>query len=149
MLRKTYLANKSEQKHMSRGMRFPTMWYVRPAKTQTVCAYAQSDQSLCLSLEYSMSIKLLTEHHLKFLSLKGSCTNSSESRLLKMPHYWKSHAAAHICLRLKILHSSCYPKTMYSLRSHSSIQRWLEKAERDKLNRKMKILLHLSVVQYY
>ena len=37
-------------------MRFPTMWYVRPAKAQT--------------LEYSMSVKLLTEHHLEFLSLK-------------------------------------------------------------------------------
>ena len=27
-------------------------------------AYAQSDQSFCLSLEYSMSVKLLTEHNL-------------------------------------------------------------------------------------
>ena len=26
--------------YMSRGMRFPTMWYVRPAKAQTSCAYA-------------------------------------------------------------------------------------------------------------
>ena len=31
-------------------------------------SYAQSDQSLCLSLENSMSFKLLTEHHLMFLS---------------------------------------------------------------------------------
>ena len=38
------------------------------------CAYAQSDQRLCLSLEYSMSVKLLTEHHLEFLSLKIDCT---------------------------------------------------------------------------
>ena len=35
---------------------------LRPA-----CAYAQSDQSLCLSLEYPMSVKLLTDHHLRFL----------------------------------------------------------------------------------
>ena len=41
-----------------------------------------------------MSVKLLTEHHLEFLSLKGGCTGSSESTLVKMPHYWKSHAAA-------------------------------------------------------
>ena len=27
-----------------------------------------SDQSLCLSLEYSMSVKLLTEHHLRFIA---------------------------------------------------------------------------------
>ena len=61
-----------------------------------VCAYAQSDQSLCLSLEYSISVKLLTEHHLEFLSLKGDCTGLSESTLVKMLHCWKSHAAAQI-----------------------------------------------------
>ena len=33
-----------------------------------------------------MSVKLLTEHHLEFLSLKGGCTCSSESTLVKMPH---------------------------------------------------------------
>ena len=43
-----------------------------------------------------MSVKLLTEHHLKFLSLKGGCTGSSESTLVKMPHCWKSHATAQI-----------------------------------------------------
>ena len=43
-----------------------------------------------------MSVKLLTEHHLEFLSLKGGCTGSSESTLVKMSHCWKSHAAAHI-----------------------------------------------------
>ena len=37
------------------------------------CAYGQSDQSLCLSLEYSICVKLLTEHHLQFLSLTGGC----------------------------------------------------------------------------
>ena len=62
-------------------MRFPTMLYVRPAK-----AYAQSDQRLCSSLEYSMSVKLLTEHLLEVPSLKGGCTCSSESTLVKMPH---------------------------------------------------------------
>ena len=43
-----------------------------------------------------MSVKLLTEHHLEFLSLKGGCTDLSESILVKMPHYWKSHVAVHI-----------------------------------------------------
>ena len=62
---------------------------LRPA-----CAYAQSDQSLCQSLEYSMIVKQLTEHHLEFLSFKGGCTGSSESTLAKMPHCWKSHATA-------------------------------------------------------
>ena len=38
-----------------------------------------------------MIVKLLTEHHLEFLSLKGGCRGSSESTLVKMPHCWKSH----------------------------------------------------------
>ena len=59
---------------------------LRPA-----CAYAQSDQSLCWSLEYSVSVKLLTEHNLKFLYLKEGCTGSSESTHVKTPHCWKSH----------------------------------------------------------
>ena len=36
------------------------------------------------SPEYSMSVRLLTEHNLKFLSLKGGCTGSSESIHVKM-----------------------------------------------------------------
>ena len=40
-----------------------------------------------------MSVKLLTEHHLEFLSLKGGCTGTSESTLVIMPHCWKSHAS--------------------------------------------------------
>ena len=43
-----------------------------------------------------MTVKLLTEHHLEFLSLKGGCTGSSESTLVKMPHCWKSHVTAQI-----------------------------------------------------
>ena len=43
-----------------------------------------------------MNVKLLTEHHLEFLSLKGGCIGSSESTLVKMQHCWKSHVAAHI-----------------------------------------------------
>ena len=60
-----------------------------------ICTYVQSDQSRCWSLEYSMSVKLLIEHHLKFLSLKGGCICSSESSLVKRPHCWKSNVAAH------------------------------------------------------
>ena len=33
-----------------------------------------------------MSVKLLTEHCLEFASLKGGCTGSSESTLVRMPH---------------------------------------------------------------
>ena len=43
-----------------------------------------------------MSVKLLTEHRLEFLSLKGGCRGSSESTLVKMSNCWKSHAVAQI-----------------------------------------------------
>ena len=43
-----------------------------------------------------MIVKLLTEHHLEFLILKGDCKGSSESTLVKKSNCWKSHAAAHI-----------------------------------------------------
>ena len=64
------------------------------------CPYAQSDQSIHLSLEYSMTFKLLTEHCLEFLSMKGSCTGLLESTLVKKPHFWKSHAAAHMYMAI-------------------------------------------------
>ena len=43
-----------------------------------------------------MIVKLLTEHHLEFLSLKGGRTGSSECTLVKMPHCWKSHVMAQL-----------------------------------------------------
>ena len=46
-----------------------------------------------------MIVKLLTEHHLEFLSLKGGCTGSYESILVKMPHWWESHGKAYIIAR--------------------------------------------------
>ena len=46
-----------------------------------------------------MSVKLLTEHNLEFLSLTERCTGLSESTLVKMPHCWKSRVAAHILMQ--------------------------------------------------
>ena len=43
-----------------------------------------------------MSVKLLTEQHLVFLSLKGDCIGWSESTLVKIPHCWKSHVMAQL-----------------------------------------------------
>ena len=43
-----------------------------------------------------MILKLLTEHHLEILSLKGGCRGSSESTLVKMSNCLKFHAAAHL-----------------------------------------------------
>ena len=45
-----------------------------------------------------MIVKLLTEHDLEFLSLKGGYTGLSQSTLVKMTHCWKSHVIAHISL---------------------------------------------------
>ena len=69
-------------------------------------AYAQSDQSLSLSLEYSMSVKLLTEHHLEFLSLKVGWTGSSESTLS--------------CQNTTLLEVTCYGSFAYGSSESSS-----------------------------
>ena len=66
---------------------------LRPA-----CAYAQTDQSLCLSLNNYRSVTLLIELNLVFLSLTGGCTGSSESTLFKMALCWKSHVTVQIFL---------------------------------------------------
>ena len=58
--------------------------------------YVQSDQSLCKSLKKYMTVNLLTEQYLEFLNLKGGCTGSFESTLVKMPHCWKSHVATYM-----------------------------------------------------
>ena len=43
-----------------------------------------------------MTVRLLSEHHLEFLSLKGGCPGPSGSVLVRVPHCWKSHATAHM-----------------------------------------------------
>ena len=43
-----------------------------------------------------MTVELLTELHLEFLSSKVGYTGSSESTLVKIPHCWKSYGAAHL-----------------------------------------------------
>ena len=66
-----------------------------------VCAISKaSDQpahmhSLIRVFASHLTVKLLTKHHLEFLSLKRGCTGSTESTLVKMAHCWKSHVAAH------------------------------------------------------
>ena len=50
-----------------------------------------------------MIVKLLTEHHLECLSIKGGCRGLSESTHVKMPHCWKSHALAQIRIILSII----------------------------------------------
>ena len=45
-----------------------------------------------------MSVKLLIELNLVFLSLTGGCTGSSEYTLVKMAHCWKSHVTVQMFL---------------------------------------------------
>ena len=101
---------------------------------RSACAYAQSDQSLCLSLEYSIIVKLLTGHHLEFLSLKEGCRGSSESTRVKMPHCWKSHpvwlncvvAVSVLCLFLavpKVGHAHLLLKIVVNFVAQISIER--------------------------
>ena len=89
---------------MNHGMRFPTMWYVRPARAQTSLRVraVRSEPLLVSYLEYSMRVKLLTGHHLEFLSLKVGYTCLSESTHVKMPHCWKSHVKAHMSSLMKL-----------------------------------------------
>ena len=50
-----------------------------------------------------MIVKLLTEHHLEFLGLKGGCRGSSESTHVKIPFCRKSLALAQMALSLGML----------------------------------------------
>ena len=43
-----------------------------------------------------MTVQLITTQRLEFLILKGGCTGSSDSTIVKMPHCWKSRATAQI-----------------------------------------------------
>ena len=47
-----------------------------------------------------MTLKLLNEQHLEFLSLTGGCTGSYEYFHVKMPHCWQSHVVAQLCEQL-------------------------------------------------
>ena len=53
-----------------------------------------------------MTVNLLTEHHLKFLSLTGGYTGWVVSTLVKMPHCWKSLDVAQIRSLVSVRHCS-------------------------------------------
>ena len=52
-----------------------------------------------------MTVKLLTKHHLRFLSLKGGCIGSSESTLVKMPRCWTFAAQIDYTINIFLTHS--------------------------------------------
>ena len=49
-----------------------------------------------------MTVMLLTEQHLEFLSFKGGCIGLPEPTPVKMPHCWKS------CVTAQLFCYMCY-----------------------------------------
>ena len=47
-----------------------------------------------------MIVKLLSEHHIEFLSLTGGCRGLSESTFVIMSNCWKSHAATQMLFNI-------------------------------------------------
>ena len=68
-----------------------------------------------------MNVKLLTEYHLEFLTLKEGCTGLSESTLVKMPHCWKSHVVAQLLCHIQFFLTV---KTVVRLHSLHRGVRW-------------------------
>ena len=53
-----------------------------------------------------MSVKLLTEHHLEFLSLKGGCIGSTESTRFKIRGSYRHLATSPLISRKKIIENN-------------------------------------------
>ena len=51
-----------------------------------------------------MSVKLITEDHLEFLTLKVCYTGSSKSTIVKIPRCWKSHVMTHTTGKLLLFY---------------------------------------------
>ena len=60
-----YCINILSQYEMSATLDFQQCGMCGQQGLRPACAYMLASQSLCGSLEYSMSVKLLTEHHLE------------------------------------------------------------------------------------
>ena len=78
------------------------------------CVYAQSGQSLCLSVEYCMFVKLLTERHFDFLSLKG--VQARPSLHLSKYHIVGNHMSRLICHMRTLSHTN-YLQQMLTLKN--------------------------------
>ena len=77
-----------------------------------------------------MSVKLLTEHHLEFLSLRGGCTGSSESIHVKIPYYRKSRLMSILfwldCANQESPKFFCFVNTgNKEIKSYSGISKYL------------------------
>ena len=97
-----------------------------------VCVHTRSlVRAFCKSLEDFMTIKLLTEHHLEFLSLKRNYTGTSECTLVKMPHCWKSHSIAHLKIEIFFFNLQNVIKAVGGAKISSRSKRFIEKSSDD------------------
>ena len=79
-----------------------------------------------------MIVKLLTERHLEFLSLKEGCTGSSESTLVKMSNCWKSHDMAHLVklyTTVKVAHHHHHHRVLIKVQQGPSWPRILGRSD--------------------
>ena len=67
-----------------------------------------------------MIVKLLTEHHLEFLSLKGGCRGSSESTLVKL---LEISCRGSFCLH-------CLPMFSFRVSGQETLQPHVSKADK-------------------
>ena len=81
-----------------------------------------------------MIVKLLTERHLEFRSLKGGSRGSSESTLVKISKCWKFHALTHYydteqssVLRKKIPKNKDNASGFSTLRKHGRWQFFVQR----------------------
>ena len=86
---------------MSQCMRFPTIWYVQPAKPQISLRIPTvwSEPLLVTWIFYECWASDRTSFGGSKLNRRLQRLFYRKSTLVKMPHCWKSHAAARIILR--------------------------------------------------
>ena len=83
---------------MSRDMSFPTMWYVRPATSQTSLRIRTVWLEPLLDAWIFYDCSATDRTAFGVWGSKRGCTGSSESTLVEMPHRRKSHVTAKMCL---------------------------------------------------
>ena len=66
------------------------------SKTSDQPAHMQPDQSLCWSLRYFITFKLMTEYNLVFLNLQKRLHRLVRVYTCQILHYWKSYVAAQL-----------------------------------------------------
>ena len=81
---------------------------------RSACAYTQPDQRLCYLFEYSMTVNLLTEQHLEFLSLKGGCKACTSLHLSKC-HIVGNYMSLLIFMVIYFINSSESPESFLFL----------------------------------